>query len=156
MTVVIEALCIVFGRKPKKVDGPRGAKIDDYWSEAKVLLNDTHFLQKIAYPPFLIFVFCKICLIVRSDFDKDNIPEEIILKLKPYINNPQFVPAAVEKISFIPLYLRFVYCDFVTYLAHANLSAFGLEHWNRISGYPNQLHLNASNGNKPMSHFRKQ
>lgn len=50
MTIVIEALCIVFGRKPRKVDGPRGTKVDDYWTEAKVLLNDSHFLQKIAYP----------------------------------------------------------------------------------------------------------
>lgn len=49
MTIVIEALCIIFGKKPRKVDGPRGTKVDEYWTEAKVLLNDSHFLQKIAY-----------------------------------------------------------------------------------------------------------
>lgn len=105
MTIVIEALCIIFGRKPKKIDGPRGTKIDDYWSEAKVLLNDTHFLQKIAYlnfiPPLLTLLVLIQLLTDYRDFDKDNIPEETILKLKPYINNPQFVPAAVEKISLI-------------------------------------------------------
>lgn len=82
MTVVIDALCILFGRKPRKVDGPRpGIRVDDYWPEGRVLLNDSHFLQHL------------------TDFDKDNISEEAILKLKPYINNPHFVPSAVEKIS---------------------------------------------------------
>eukprot|EP00002_Diphylleia_rotans_P012132 TRINITY_DN2375_c0_g1_i1.p1 TRINITY_DN2375_c0_g1~~TRINITY_DN2375_c0_g1_i1.p1 ORF type:complete len:4335 (+),score=913.34 TRINITY_DN2375_c0_g1_i1:198-13202(+) len=82
MTIVIEAVCILMGRKPKKVDGPKpGTKVDDYWSEARIMMNDPHFIQKL------------------MAYDRDNTPEETITKLKPYIDNPAFVPSAVEKIS---------------------------------------------------------
>ena len=33
------------------------------------------------------------------DYDKDNISDTMIKKLKVYIQNPAFVPEAVEKVS---------------------------------------------------------
>eukprot|EP01119_Soliformovum_irregulare_P017766 TRINITY_DN5330_c0_g1_i3.p1 TRINITY_DN5330_c0_g1~~TRINITY_DN5330_c0_g1_i3.p1 ORF type:complete len:3685 (-),score=1128.16 TRINITY_DN5330_c0_g1_i3:1844-12898(-) len=72
MLAVIEALCMLLGRKAKK---------DDYWAEARIMFNEPHFIQKLL------------------DFNIDNVKEETILKLKPYINDPSFTPAAVEKSS---------------------------------------------------------
>ena len=33
------------------------------------------------------------------DYDKDNIPESLLKKLKKYIENPKFIPEHVEKVS---------------------------------------------------------
>jgi len=33
------------------------------------------------------------------DYDKDNIKHQILQKLQKYINNPDFVPEKVEKVS---------------------------------------------------------
>ncbi|XP_077994098.1 dynein axonemal heavy chain 6-like [Glandiceps talaboti] len=51
------------------------------WSAAKSLLGDANFLKKMV------------------DYDKDNIPESTLRKLKKYIENPKFVPEIVEKTS---------------------------------------------------------
>jgi len=32
-------------------------------------------------------------------YDKDNIPEAVITKIQPYIDNPVFTPANIEKVS---------------------------------------------------------
>ncbi|PVD36438.1 hypothetical protein C0Q70_03422 [Pomacea canaliculata] len=56
-----------------------GAKTD--WASAKTTLGDPYFLKKLA------------------EYDKDNIPESLLKKLKKYIENPKFVPDAVEKVS---------------------------------------------------------
>ena len=32
-------------------------------------------------------------------YDKDNIPEPVINKIQPYIDNPIFTPANIEKVS---------------------------------------------------------
>eukprot|EP01105_Mastigella_eilhardi_P025496 TRINITY_DN6953_c0_g1_i1.p1 TRINITY_DN6953_c0_g1~~TRINITY_DN6953_c0_g1_i1.p1 ORF type:complete len:4254 (+),score=1253.29 TRINITY_DN6953_c0_g1_i1:29-12763(+) len=79
MTIVIEALCIMFGRKPRRVE-QGGQRVEDYWPEARSLM-DMNFLQKL------------------TAFDKDNISEETIAKLKPYLTKPQFQLAAVERIN---------------------------------------------------------
>ena len=34
-----------------------------------------------------------------KDFDKDNIPPELIAKIEPYYNDPQFIPEIIEKAS---------------------------------------------------------
>lgn len=48
MIETFEAACIIFGRSPRKVDGPNpGEKYDDYWPEVISLLNDTHFIKTI-------------------------------------------------------------------------------------------------------------
>ncbi|XP_055873384.1 dynein axonemal heavy chain 6-like isoform X2 [Biomphalaria glabrata] len=51
------------------------------WPSVKVMLGDANFLKKL------------------SEYDKDNIPESILKKLKKYTENPKFVPEVVEKVS---------------------------------------------------------
>lgn len=51
------------------------------WNTSRQLLSDSQFLKKL------------------YDFNKDNISEATIKKLKVYIDNPKFTPKAVEKIS---------------------------------------------------------
>ncbi|CAG5121595.1 unnamed protein product, partial [Candidula unifasciata] len=51
------------------------------WASAKIMLGDANFLKKLA------------------DYDKDHIPESTLRSLKKYIDNPKFVPDAVEKVS---------------------------------------------------------
>eukprot|EP00002_Diphylleia_rotans_P035998 TRINITY_DN7896_c0_g1_i2.p1 TRINITY_DN7896_c0_g1~~TRINITY_DN7896_c0_g1_i2.p1 ORF type:complete len:4263 (-),score=670.67 TRINITY_DN7896_c0_g1_i2:89-12877(-) len=81
ITYVVEAVCILMGRRPRKVDGPKGQKVDDYWSEAKLMMNDPHFIQKL------------------MAYDRDNISEDTMAKLRPYLDNPAFTPSNVEKSS---------------------------------------------------------
>ncbi|XP_070782457.1 dynein axonemal heavy chain 6 [Enoplosus armatus] len=51
------------------------------WPGAKQLLGDANFLRRL------------------MDYDKDNIKPQILLKLQKYINNPDFIPEKVEKVS---------------------------------------------------------
>ncbi|KAI9209204.1 dynein heavy chain and region D6 of dynein motor-domain-containing protein, partial [Polychytrium aggregatum] len=81
--LVIEAVCIMKQIKPKKIDGDKpGKKIDDYWEPGKALLSEP---QK-----FLDSLF---------NFDKDNIPEHIITKIKPYIDSPEFQVSVISRVS---------------------------------------------------------
>ncbi|XP_038058163.1 dynein heavy chain 6, axonemal-like isoform X3 [Patiria miniata] len=56
-----------------------GVKPD--WPSAKGLLSDPNFLKRL------------------MDYDKDNVPDSYLKKLKKYIENPKFVPEVVEKTS---------------------------------------------------------
>uniref|UniRef100_A0A667W9Y7 Dynein axonemal heavy chain 6 n=1 Tax=Myripristis murdjan TaxID=586833 RepID=A0A667W9Y7_9TELE len=51
------------------------------WPSAKQLLGDSYFLKRL------------------TDYDKDNIKPQILQKLQKYVNNPDFVPEKVEKVS---------------------------------------------------------
>ncbi|KAF7239970.1 Dynein heavy chain 6, axonemal [Varanus komodoensis] len=51
------------------------------WATAKQLLGDSTFLKKLL------------------EYDKENIKSQILLKLQKYMNNPDFVPEKVEKVS---------------------------------------------------------
>ncbi|XP_053711973.1 dynein axonemal heavy chain 6-like isoform X3 [Synchiropus splendidus] len=51
------------------------------WPSAKQLLADANFVKRL------------------MEYDKDNIKPQILAKLKKYINNPDFVPEKVEKVS---------------------------------------------------------
>ncbi|XP_053520536.1 dynein axonemal heavy chain 6 [Artibeus jamaicensis] len=51
------------------------------WSTAKQLLGDSNFLRRLL------------------EYDKENIKPQILAKLQKYINNPDFVPEKVEKVS---------------------------------------------------------
>ncbi|XP_066474528.1 dynein axonemal heavy chain 6 [Tiliqua scincoides] len=51
------------------------------WATAKQLLGDSYFLKKL------------------MEYDKENIRSQVLLKLQKYINNPDFVPEKVEKVS---------------------------------------------------------
>ncbi|XP_070190635.1 dynein axonemal heavy chain 1-like isoform X2 [Littorina saxatilis] len=81
--LVIEAVSIMRGVKPKKVAGEKpGQKIDDYWEPGKALLQDpTKFLEGL------------------FKYDKDNIPDDVIRRIQPYIDNEAFEPAAIAKVS---------------------------------------------------------
>nr|XP_021152153.1 dynein heavy chain 1, axonemal [Columba livia] len=81
--LVIEAVCIMKEVKPKKVPGEKlGTKVDDYWEPGRGLLQDPgKFLDNL------------------FKYDKDNIPETVISAIQPYIDNPEFQPAAIAKVS---------------------------------------------------------
>ncbi|XP_041838798.1 dynein heavy chain 6, axonemal [Melanotaenia boesemani] len=51
------------------------------WPSAKQLLGDANFLRNL------------------TDYDKDNIKPQILMKLQKYISNPDFIPEKVEKVS---------------------------------------------------------
>ncbi|XP_017317258.1 dynein axonemal heavy chain 6 isoform X2 [Ictalurus punctatus] len=51
------------------------------WASAKQVLGESNFLKKL------------------TDYDKDNIQPQILQKLQRYIQNPDFVPEKVEKVS---------------------------------------------------------
>ncbi|XP_066555780.1 dynein axonemal heavy chain 1 [Amia ocellicauda] len=81
--LVIEAVCIMKGIKPKKVAGEKpGSKVDDYWEPGKSLLQEPmRFLEGL------------------YKFDKDNIPDSVIRLIQPYIDNEEFQPASIAKVS---------------------------------------------------------
>lgn len=56
-----------------------GSKPD--WATSKSLLGDGNFLRNL------------------QNYDKDNIPEQKIKRIRPYIENPKFVPEEVAKVS---------------------------------------------------------
>lgn len=65
--ITCEALCIMMGIAPKKVGEAGTAKKLDYWEPAKKqLFNDSNLFLKL------------------QKYDKDNIPESIIEKVRPY------------------------------------------------------------------------
>ncbi len=81
--LVIEAVCIMRDIKPKRVAGDKpGVKVDDYWDVGKALLVDpTKFLDSL------------------FKYNKDNIPDHVISKIQSYIDNEDFTPAAIAKVS---------------------------------------------------------
>jgi len=61
----------------------KGEKKDDYWDVGKGLLIDpAKFLESL------------------FKFDKDNISEQTIKNIQPYIDNEAFQPAAIAKVIF--------------------------------------------------------
>lgn len=52
-----------------------------YWGNAKKMISDINFLQSLL------------------DFDKENIPATVIDKLKVYIEDPEFVPVKIQRVS---------------------------------------------------------
>ncbi|ORY49032.1 hypothetical protein BCR33DRAFT_714104 [Rhizoclosmatium globosum] len=81
--LVIEAICIMKGIKPKKIDGDKpGKKIDDYWEPGKGLLAEPQkFLDSL------------------MNFDKDNIQEAVVTKIKPYIDSQEFQVSVIARVS---------------------------------------------------------
>uniref|UniRef100_A0A8P4KSK9 AAA+ ATPase domain-containing protein n=1 Tax=Dicentrarchus labrax TaxID=13489 RepID=A0A8P4KSK9_DICLA len=77
---VMEAVCILLNCK--SVSSP--TSLSPYrpdWAGAKQVLGDANFLRRL------------------TDYDKDNIKPQILLKLQKYIKNPDFIPEKVEKVS---------------------------------------------------------
>jgi dynein heavy chain len=81
--MVMEAVCIMKKIPPKKVAGDKpGTKVDDYTEPARGLLNDPgKFLEGL------------------FTYDKENIPDSVVQKIEPYINNDKFQPAAIAQVS---------------------------------------------------------
>ncbi|CAD7946598.1 unnamed protein product [Amoebophrya sp. A25] len=79
-----QALCIMFDVAPMKIKDPAGGnkKVDDFWEPGKKkLYGDTNLLKRMI------------------EYDKDNIPEATIAKVKPFEADPNFDPEAVKKSS---------------------------------------------------------
>ncbi|KAJ8667915.1 hypothetical protein QAD02_009578 [Eretmocerus hayati] len=83
VVLVMEAICIIKKVKPKKIAGERpGEKLNDYWTPATQLLADAgQFLSSL------------------ENYNKDELTEDMIKKLSEYIENPNFQPKKVMKIS---------------------------------------------------------
>ncbi|KAL8563604.1 Dynein heavy chain 1, axonemal [Nucella lapillus] len=81
--LVIEAISIMKSIKPKRVQGEKpGQKVDDYWEVGKAQLQDPgRFLESL------------------FNYDKDGIHDEVIKKIQPYIDNENFTPTAIAKVS---------------------------------------------------------
>jgi dynein heavy chain len=81
--VVSKAMCWCFDVKAKKVTAPDGrTKIDDYWEPAKKSVwGDPKLIDRML------------------NFDKDNIPKEIVELLKPLEDDPSFDPEVIKKAS---------------------------------------------------------
>ncbi|KAF3425902.1 hypothetical protein E2986_08048 [Frieseomelitta varia] len=79
--LVMEAVCILKDVKPEKVKTPDGV-VDDYWKPSLRLLSDMRFLESLL------------------TYDKDNIPERIMTKIRTTIlTNPNFDPERIKFVS---------------------------------------------------------
>ncbi|XP_077275021.1 dynein heavy chain at 36C [Temnothorax americanus] len=79
--LVMEAICILKDVKPERVQGPEGP-MDDYWKPSLRILGDIHFLESLL------------------NYDKDNIPERIMTKIRTTIlTNPNFDPERIRQVS---------------------------------------------------------
>eukprot|EP00931_Biecheleriopsis_adriatica_P034701 TRINITY_DN20021_c0_g4_i1.p1 TRINITY_DN20021_c0_g4~~TRINITY_DN20021_c0_g4_i1.p1 ORF type:complete len:4150 (-),score=1074.99 TRINITY_DN20021_c0_g4_i1:152-12580(-) len=83
VVMVSKALCWMFDVKPKKITADDGrTKIDDYWDPSKKSLwGDPRMLDRL------------------MGYDKDNISVEVIEKLKPLEDDPEFEPEVIKKAS---------------------------------------------------------
>lgn len=68
--------------KPEKVKTPEGDVVEDYWKPSLRILTDIKFLDSLI------------------NFDKDNIPERIMTKIRTTIlTNPNFDPERIRQVS---------------------------------------------------------
>lgn len=85
VVLTIKVCCLMFEAKPVKKNDPNnpGKKFDDYWEAGqKQLLTDA-----------------KVFINSLFTFDKDNIPDRIIKSIAPFMDDPGFTPAAIERSS---------------------------------------------------------
>jgi len=81
--LVMEAICVLRGVKPDRVQDPAtGQMVDDYWPASIRLLGDIKFLDHL------------------KNFDKDNIPPAYMKRIRDkFINDRSFQPEAIKKVS---------------------------------------------------------
>jgi dynein heavy chain len=83
VVLVMEAICLMMSVKPMRVKDPNGGnkKVDDYWAAAKkdLLMDVGKFIPSL------------------MTYDKDNITPEIVEKVTPFTQNPEFQPEIVKK-----------------------------------------------------------
>ncbi|XP_047204788.1 dynein axonemal heavy chain 1 isoform X4 [Girardinichthys multiradiatus] len=95
--LVLEAVCIIIGIGPVKVPGEKpDTSFQDYLEPAKGLLQEpSNFLESL------------------YNYDKDNIPDDVIRSVQPYIDHEEFQPASIIRIctacSCISQWVRAVY-----------------------------------------------
>ena len=77
---VIKTLCILLSVPPKKV-GTGKDKVEDYWGPAKEQVLNAKLLTRL------------------QTYDKDNIPPEMIEKLKPLIEAPDYEESKIQNAS---------------------------------------------------------
>lgn len=75
--MVMDAAGIMLQLKPKKTTGPDGKPHDDYFDEMKKELINPNMIPNL------------------KNFDKEHIPDQVIQKIKSYVQNDQFDPAIV-------------------------------------------------------------
>jgi dynein heavy chain len=81
--LTMHAVCLMMGKKGKKITDPNsGKKVMDFWEVSqKELLGDSRFLQNLI------------------DYDKDNMDPHVMEKVVPFTENPLFTPEVVKKAS---------------------------------------------------------
>ncbi|XP_053995911.1 dynein axonemal heavy chain 7-like isoform X3 [Hylaeus anthracinus] len=80
--LIVESVCVLKQIKAEKVPQPDGTHQEDYWRAALRMLSDIRFLDSLI------------------NFDKDNIPDNVIEKIrKQYLTNPDFDPEKIKKVS---------------------------------------------------------
>ncbi|XP_012230668.2 dynein axonemal heavy chain 3 [Linepithema humile] len=81
--LVMEAVCVLKGVKPDRVQDPTtGQMVDDYWPASIKILGDMKFLESL------------------KNFDKDNIPPAYMKRIREkFMNHPSFQPEAIKKVS---------------------------------------------------------
>ena len=68
--------------KPERIQQPDGRMAEDYWKVSLKVLSDVKFLDSLL------------------NFDKDNIPDRVIDKIRrDYLANPNFVPEKIKSAS---------------------------------------------------------
>lgn len=80
--LVMEAICIMKDVKADRVPGDAGRMVEDYWKPSLRLLGDIKFLESLL------------------TFDKDNIPERIMIRIrKNILTDPNFDPKKIRNAS---------------------------------------------------------
>ncbi|XP_054015460.1 dynein axonemal heavy chain 3-like [Hylaeus anthracinus] len=81
--LVMEAVCVLKGVKPEKVQDPATGQVaEDYWPASIRVLGDMKFLESL------------------KNFDKDNIPPAYMKRIREkFINDRSFQPEAIKKVS---------------------------------------------------------
>lgn len=81
--LVMEAICVLKGIKPERIQDPTTEQVvDDYWPASIKLLGDMKFLENL------------------KNFDKDNIPATYMKRIRDkFMNDRSFQPEAIKKVS---------------------------------------------------------
>ncbi|KAJ8668953.1 hypothetical protein QAD02_000212 [Eretmocerus hayati] len=80
--LVMESICILRGLKPERVQQPDGRIAEDYWKVSLKVLSDVKFLDSLL------------------NYDKDNIPDRLIDKIRrDYLTNVNFDPNKIKSAS---------------------------------------------------------
>ncbi|XP_011500273.1 PREDICTED: dynein heavy chain 7, axonemal-like [Ceratosolen solmsi marchali] len=80
--LVMESICILKDLKAERIMQPSGRIAEDYWKVSLKVLSDVKFLDTLV------------------NYDKDNIPEQVIEKIrKDYLTNVNFDPNKIKSAS---------------------------------------------------------